>query len=179
MASAISRIISRLDYLQDLGIDAIWLSPHFPSPLCDCGYDVADYRGVAPEYGTLKDFELFLNEAHKREIRLVLDLVLNHTSDQHPWFIESRASRDNPRRDWYIWRKGQPDGPAPHCLALQHAGQPRFAAGLQPLRGWRAQPGHRPDQPGPVADPEGHSLPVQRRRDRHARLPDRRPGLVP
>ena len=107
-------IISRLDYLQDLGIDAIWLSPHFPSPLCDCGYDVADYRGVAPEYGTLKDFERFLNEAHKRDIRLVLDLVLNHTSDQHPWFIESRSSKDNPRRDWYIWRKGQPGGLPPN-----------------------------------------------------------------
>ena len=81
-------IISRLDYLQELGIDAIWLSPHFPSPLCDCGYDVSDYRGVAPEYGTLKDFELFLEEAHKRNIHLILDLILNHTSDQHPWFIE-------------------------------------------------------------------------------------------
>ena len=100
-------IISRLDYLQDLGIDAIWLSPHFPSPLCDCGYDVADYRGVAPEYGTLKDFERFLVEAHRRNIRLILDLVLNHTSNQHPWFIESSSSKDNPRRDWYIWRKGQ------------------------------------------------------------------------
>jgi alpha-glucosidase len=107
-------IISRLDYLQDLGIDAIWLSPHFPSPLCDCGYDVADYRGVAPEYGTLKDFARFLEQAHKRNIRLVLDLVLNHTSDQHPWFIESRASKHNPRRDWYIWRTGQPGGRPPN-----------------------------------------------------------------
>ncbi|MGD0004559.1 MAG: alpha-glucosidase [Anaerolineaceae bacterium] len=100
-------IISRLDYLQELGIDAIWLSPHFPSPLCDCGYDVSDYRGVAPEYGTLKDFELFLKEAHKRNLRLILDLVLNHTSDQHPWFIESRSSKNNHRRAWYIWRKGK------------------------------------------------------------------------
>ena len=107
-------IISRLDYLQDLGIDAIWLSPQFPSPLCDCGYDVADYRGVAPEYGTLKDFERFLEQAHKRNIRLVLDLVLNHTSDQHAWFIESRSSKDNPRRDWYIWRKGRPGGLPPN-----------------------------------------------------------------
>jgi alpha-glucosidase len=107
-------ILSKLDYLQDLGIDALWLSPHFPSPLCDCGYDVADYRGVAPEYGTLKDFEQFLEQAHKRNIRLVLDLVLNHTSDRHPWFSESRSSLDNPRRDWYIWRKGQPGGLPPN-----------------------------------------------------------------
>jgi len=103
-----------LDYLQELGIDVIWLSPHFPSPLCDCGYDVSDYRGVAPEYGTLKDFERFLEEAHKRDIRLILDLVLNHTSDQHPWFNESRSSKDNPRRDWYIWREGHKDGLPPN-----------------------------------------------------------------
>jgi alpha-glucosidase len=104
-------MIEKLDYLKDLGIDAIWLSPHFPSPYVDCGYDVADYRGVAPEYGTLKDFKSFLHGAHARNIRVVLDLVLNHTSDQHPWFIESRSSKTNPKRDWYIWKSpknGQP-----------------------------------------------------------------------
>ncbi len=104
-------MIDRLDYLQDLGIDAIWLSPHYPSPQYDCGYDVADYTGVEPEYGTLEDFMLFLKGAHQRGIRVILDLVLNHTSDQHPWFIESRSSRDNPKRDWYIWRDGKDSGP--------------------------------------------------------------------
>lgn len=97
----------RLDYLRELGIDAIWLSPHYPSPQKDCGYDISDYCNVAPEYGTLDDFIRFLNGAHERDIRVVLDLVLNHTSDQHPWFIESSSSRNNPKRDWYIWRDGR------------------------------------------------------------------------
>jgi len=104
-------MIDRLDYLQDLGIDAIWLSPHYPSPQYDCGYDVADYTDVEPEYGTLDDFRRFLDGAHQRGIRVILDLVLNHTSDQHPWFIESRSSRDNPKRNWYIWRDGKDGGP--------------------------------------------------------------------
>jgi len=107
----IQGIIDRLDYVHDLGIDAIWLSPHYPSPLFDCGYDVSDYTGVAPEYGTLDDFKRFLDGAHQRGIRVILDLVLNHTSDQHPWFIESRSSRDNAKRDWYIWRDGKDNGP--------------------------------------------------------------------
>ena len=106
-------MIDRLDYLQDLGIDALWLSPHYPSPQYDCGYDVSDYTDVEPEYGRLADFERFLDEAHRRSIRVILDLVLNHTSDQHPWFIESRSSRDNPRRDWYVWRDGE-DGAPPN-----------------------------------------------------------------
>ncbi len=96
-------IIAKLDYLQELGIDALWLSPHFPSPQWDCGYDVSDYLDVEPEYGTLEEFKVFLAEAHKRGIRVILDLVLNHTSDQHRWFVESRSTRDNPKRDWYIW----------------------------------------------------------------------------
>lgn len=98
-------IIRHLDYLQDLGINGIWLSPHYPSPNHDCGYDISNYTEVAPEYGTLADFEQFLNAAHNRGIRVILDMVLNHTSDQHPWFIESRSSRANPKRDWYIWRE--------------------------------------------------------------------------
>jgi len=97
-------MIEKLDYLQDLGIDGIWLSPHFPSPYVDCGYDVSDYRGVAPEYGTMQDFKTFLEGAHQRGIRVVLDLVLNHTSDQHLWFQESRKDKTNPKRDWYIWK---------------------------------------------------------------------------
>jgi alpha-glucosidase len=104
-------MIAKLDYLRDLGIDAIWLSPHYPSPFLDCGYDISDYTGVGAEYGSLADFTLFLHEAHVRNIRIVLDLVMNHTSDQHPWFTESRSSRDNPKRDWYIWRDGQGDDP--------------------------------------------------------------------
>ncbi|MEA3341337.1 MAG: alpha-glucosidase, partial [Chloroflexota bacterium] len=104
-------MIDRLDYLQDLGIDALWLSPHYPSPFFDCGYDIADYTGVAPEYGSLADFERFLEGAHRRGIRVILDMVLNHSSDQHPWFIESRSSRDNPKRDWYVWRDGKDGGP--------------------------------------------------------------------
>lgn len=107
----LSGMIDRLDYLKDLGIDAVWLSPHYPSPLHDCGYDVSDYTSVASEYGTLTDFKRFLDGAHHRGIRVVLDLVLNHTSDQHSWFIESCSSRDNPKRDWYIWRDGKDGGP--------------------------------------------------------------------
>jgi alpha-glucosidase len=104
----------KLDYLKALGVDALWLSPHFPSPQADCGYDVADYTGVAPEYGTLDDFKAFLAEAHWRGLRVILDMVFNHTSDEHRWFIESRSSRDNPKRDWYIWRDPAPGGGPPN-----------------------------------------------------------------
>ena len=106
-------MISKLDYLQDLGIDAVWLSPHYPSPNFDCGYDIADYTDVAPEYGSLDKFQQFLDSAHQRGIRVILDMVLNHTSDQHPWFLESRSNRNNPKRDWYIWRNGL-NGAAPN-----------------------------------------------------------------
>jgi maltose alpha-D-glucosyltransferase/alpha-amylase len=96
-------LAQRLDYLQDLGINAIWLMPFFPSPLRDDGYDISDYRSVNPTYGTLDDFKVFLDAAHQHGIRVIIEMVLNHTSDQHPWFQESRSSRDNPRRDWYVW----------------------------------------------------------------------------
>ncbi len=99
----------KLDYLQALGVDALWLSPHFPSPNWDWGYDVSDYCGVAPEYGSLDDFKTFLREAHARQMRVILDLVLNHTSDEHPWFIESKSSRDNPKADWYVWADTPPN----------------------------------------------------------------------
>ena len=101
-------IVGKLDYLKDLGVDAIWLSPHFPSPNWDWGYDVSDYMSVAPEYGTLQDFELLLSETHRRGMRLILDLVLNHTSDQHPWFQSARHSSDSPYRDWYVWADKRP-----------------------------------------------------------------------
>ena len=100
-------IVSRLDYLQDLGVDAIWLSPHYPSPQVDFGYDVSNYKAIAQEYGDMADFQQLLNGLHQREMRLILDLVLNHTSDQHPWFQASRSSRRDPKRDWYIWRDGK------------------------------------------------------------------------
>ncbi len=93
----------KLGYLQDLGIDAIWLMPFFPSPLRDDGYDIADYYSVHSSYGTLADFQKLLESAHSRGIRIIIEMVLNHTSDQHPWFQESRSSTDNPRRDWYVW----------------------------------------------------------------------------
>jgi alpha-glucosidase len=102
-------ITSRLDYLHNLGIDAIWIAPCFPSPLVDFGYDVSDYEGIDPQYGTLADFDHLVKEAQKRHIRILLDMVVNHTSDQHPWFIASRSSKTDPKRDWYIWRDGKLD----------------------------------------------------------------------
>ena len=105
-------ITRKLDYLADLGIDGIWLGPVNRSPMVDSGYDVADYRSIDPIYGTMADFEQLLAEAHKRKIRIIMDLVVNHTSDQHAWFKESRSSRDNPKRDWYIWHDAK-NGRAP------------------------------------------------------------------
>jgi glycosidase len=102
-------IIERLDYVGSLGVDVVWISPFFASPQADFGYDVSDYCAVAPEYGTLADAEELFAEIHQRGMRVMLDLVLNHTSDQHPWFVESRSSRNNPRADWYVWADG--DGP--------------------------------------------------------------------
>jgi maltose alpha-D-glucosyltransferase/alpha-amylase len=96
-------LTQKLDYLQELGINAIWLLPFCPSPLRDDGYDIADYTSVHPSYGTLEDFKTFLAGAHQRQMRVIVEMVLNHTSDQHPWFQESRSSRDNPKRDWYVW----------------------------------------------------------------------------
>jgi alpha-glucosidase len=112
-------VVAHLDHLNDgtpasLGVEAIWLSPFYPSPMADFGYDVSDYRGVDPLFGTLADFDLLVAEAHARGIRVVVDFVPNHTSDRHPWFAESRAARDSPRRDWYVWRDAAPDGGPPN-----------------------------------------------------------------
>ncbi len=107
-------IESRLDYLAGLGIDAIWLSPIFPSPMADFGYDIADYCDIDPMFGDLAGFDRLLSAIHARGLRLLLDFVPNHSSDQHPWFIESRASRENPKRDWYIWRDPAPDDGPPN-----------------------------------------------------------------
>ena len=106
-------ITQRLDYLKSLGVDAIWITPFFPSPNVDFGYDVADYTSVSPEYGTMADWDELAREARKRGIRVMVDFVLNHSSDQHPWFRESRSSRTNPKRDWYVWRDAAPDGGPP------------------------------------------------------------------
>lgn len=104
----------RLDYLQSLGIQAVWFSPIYPSPMHDFGYDVADYTAVHPMFGNMADFDALLAEAHARDLKLILDLVPNHTSDEHPWFVESRRSRDNPKRDWYIWADPAPSGGPPN-----------------------------------------------------------------
>ena len=97
-------ITSRLDYLKSLGVNAIWLSPIYPSPQVDFGYDISDYENIDPQYGTLADFDHLVAEAHKRGIRIMMDMVMNHTSDKHKWFLESESSRTNPKRDWYVWR---------------------------------------------------------------------------
>lgn len=104
-------ITSKLDYLSSLGVDVIWLSPVYRSPQDDYGYDISDYRDIDPMFGTLADFDEMLAQIHARGMKLVMDLVVNHTSDEHPWFIESRSSRDNPKRDWYWWRPGVGGGP--------------------------------------------------------------------
>jgi alpha-glucosidase len=100
-------ITERLDYLKELGVDAIWLSPIYPSPQADFGYDISDYENIDPQYGTLADFDRLIAEANKRHIRVIMDMVMNHSSDEHKWFLESRSSRDNPYRDWYVWHDGK------------------------------------------------------------------------
>jgi alpha-glucosidase len=107
-------ITERLDYLQSLGVNAIWLTPIYPSPQVDFGYDISDYEAIDPQYGTMADFDRLVAEAKKRNIGIIMDMVMNHTSDKHPWFIESKSSRNNPKRDWYIWRDGKGPGIPPN-----------------------------------------------------------------
>ena len=107
-------VIARLDYIASLGVDAIWIAPFFRSPMADFGYDISDYRDVDPLFGTLADFDHLLAQAHQRGLRVMIDQVLSHTSIEHPWFLESRASRDNPRADWYVWADPMPDGTPPN-----------------------------------------------------------------
>ncbi|MCI2774446.1 glycoside hydrolase family 13 protein [Staphylococcus petrasii] len=107
-------VIEKLDYLKDLGIDVIWLSPMYQSPNDDNGYDISDYQEIMDEFGTMEDFDRLLKGVHDRGMKLILDLVVNHTSDEHPWFIESKSSKDNPKRDWYIWADPKPDGSEPN-----------------------------------------------------------------
>ena len=115
-------IISKLDYLEWLGVDAVWLSPFYPSPMADFGYDVSDYCDVDPLFGDLSDFDELLEGMHRRGIRVIVDLVPNHTSSEHPWFESSRSSRDDPKRDWYIWRDPAPDGGPPNNWESIHGG---------------------------------------------------------
>ncbi|MDF2457154.1 MAG: alpha-amylase [Cytophagaceae bacterium] len=107
-------ILQRLDYLQSLGIKGVWISPVFNSPMADFGYDISDYKNIDPIFGDLSDFDELIQEIHRRDMKLILDLVPNHTSDQHPWFLESRSSKENPKRDWYIWKDALPDGSVPN-----------------------------------------------------------------
>ena len=104
-------ITQKLDYLKELGIDVIWLSPVYRSPNDDNGYDISDYEAIMDEFGTMEDFDRMLEAAHDRGIRIVMDLVVNHTSDEHAWFVESRSSRDNDKRDFYFWREGKNGNP--------------------------------------------------------------------
>jgi alpha-glucosidase len=115
-------IASRLSHLVELGVDAIWLSPIFPSPMADFGYDVTDFCGVDPIFGTIDDFDRLLAQAHGAGLKLMLDFVPNHTSDQHPWFLESRSSRSSAKRDWYIWRDPKPDGAPPNNWLSEFGG---------------------------------------------------------
>jgi alpha-glucosidase len=115
-------ISERLEYLEWLGVDAIWISPIYPSPMADFGYDVSDYCNIDPLFGSLEDFDRLVDAAHARKIKIILDFVPNHTSERHPWFLESRASRVNPKRDWYIWRDGEGDGSPPNNWLSQFGG---------------------------------------------------------
>jgi alpha-glucosidase len=115
-------VASRLDHLVELGVDALWLSPIFCSPMADFGYDVSDYCGVDRVFGTLADFDFLLDSTHRAGLRLILDFVPNHSSDQHPWFVESRASRQSPKRDWYIWADPKPDGSPPNNWLSEFGG---------------------------------------------------------
>lgn len=118
----IKGIIDRLPYLDALRIDAIWLSPIFPSPMADFGYDISDYTGIDPLFGTMADFDALMSAAHTSGLKVILDLVPNHTSDRHPWFVESQSSRDNPKRDWYIWHDPGPDGGPPNNWLSEFGG---------------------------------------------------------
>jgi alpha-glucosidase len=115
-------ILSRLDHIAALGADAVWISPIFPSPMADFGYDVSDYTGIEPQFGTLGDFDRLMAAARARGLRVILDYVPNHSSDRHPWFLESRASRSNPKRDWYVWRDPAPDGGPPNNWLSEFGG---------------------------------------------------------
>lgn len=116
-------VTARMDYLRDLGVDGVWLSPFFTSPMRDFGYDISDYTGIDPTFGTMEDFDALVEKAHEFDLKLVIDQVYSHTSDQHPWFKESRKSHDNPKADWYVWSKGKDDGNPPNNWISLFGGQ--------------------------------------------------------
>ncbi|GAB2769403.1 alpha-amylase family glycosyl hydrolase [Salinimicrobium soli] len=115
-------ILQKLDYLEELGVKGIWISPFFPSPMADFGYDVSDYTGIHPLIGNMDDFDRLLEGIHKRGMKMILDFVPNHSSDEHPWFQESKSSRDNPKRDWYVWKDPKPDGSEPNNWLSEFGG---------------------------------------------------------
>ncbi|CAN5805356.1 hypothetical protein BH23ACT11_BH23ACT11_27870 [soil metagenome] len=116
-------IIARLGYLQWLGVDAVWISPFYPSPMTDFGYDVSNYTDIHPMFGTLEEFDELVKEAHARDLKAILDFVPNHSSDEHLWFLESHSSKDNPKRDWYIWADAAPDGGPPNNWLTVYGGE--------------------------------------------------------
>jgi alpha-glucosidase len=140
----LSGIREKAEYLEWLGVGAIWLSPIYPSPDADLGYDISDYRAIDPRFGTLEDFDGLLTALHERDIRVILDFVPNHTSDQHPWFVDSRSGPQSPRHDWYVWRDSRPDGSPPNNWE-SYFGGPAWHF-VEPLGKWylhsfdRAQP---------------------------------------
>jgi alpha-glucosidase len=115
-------ITRRLGHLEDLGVDALWISPIFPSPMRDFGYDVSNYCDIDPRFGSLNTFDAMLAAAHARGLKVILDFVPNHTSDQHPWFQESRSTRLSPKREWYVWRDAKPDGSPPNNWVSEFGG---------------------------------------------------------
>lgn len=137
-------IISRLDHLIDLGIEALWISPIYPSPMADFGYDVSDYENIDPVFGSLADFDALIAAAHGKGLRVLLDYVPNHSSDQHPWFVESRSSRRSPKRDWYVWRDPGPDGGPPNNWVSEFGGS---AWSLDPTTGQYYYHAYLPQQP--------------------------------
>lgn len=151
-------VTSRLDYLRELGVDVIWLSPFYRSPGGDNGYDISDYQAIEPCFGTMEDFDRMLAEAHARGIRVVVDLVVNHTSEMHPWFIESRSSRDNPKRDFYIWRDGKTAAP-------RTTGAPNSPAAPGPLTRPRGNTTSTPSAPSSPTS-TGTTPPCARRSSR-------------
>jgi alpha-glucosidase len=126
-------VLVRLDYLQWLGVDALWLSPIYPSPMADFGYDISNYTDIEPIFGTLADFDRLVDEAHRRGMKIVLDFVPNHTSSEHPWFRESRSSRANPKRDWYIWRD---PAPGDHGDPTRQPAEPIAGSPARPPNNW-------------------------------------------
>jgi alpha-glucosidase len=137
-------IRARLDYLQWLRVDAVWISPIYPSPMADFGYDVSDYQGIDPIFGTMQDFDALVADMHSRGLKIILDFVPNHTSIEHPWFAESRASPDNPKRNWYLWRYPKPDGGPPNNW-LSNFGGPAWT--LDPTSGQYYYHAFLPEQP--------------------------------